>query len=76
MLKDFFLLATTSTHRVSEIHALCIDPPFLIQNPWSFHLAPNPAFLPKMSTEVAFSSNLKIIAFYPQPTSPLERVFT
>ena len=54
-LKVFFLLAATSTRRVSEIHALCIDRPFLIQNPRSFHLAPNPAFLPKTSTEVALS---------------------
>ena len=75
MLKVLFLLAATSAHRVSEIHALCIDPPFLIQNPRSFRLAPNPAFLPKTSTEVAFSSDLEITAFYPDPTNDLERGF-
>ena len=72
MLKVLFLLAATSARRVSEIHALCIDPPFLIQNPRSFRLAPNPAFLPKTSTEVALSSDLEITAFYPEPTNTLE----
>ncbi len=36
MLKVLFLLAATFAHRVSEIHALCINPPFLIQNPQVF----------------------------------------
>ncbi len=65
-LKVFFLLAATSARRVSEIHALCIDPPFLTQNPRSFRLAPKPAFLPKTSTEVALTSDLEITAFYIQ----------
>ncbi len=71
-----FLLAATSTRRVSEIHAFCIvPPPFLIQNPRSFCLAPNPVFLPKISMEVALSLDLKITTFYPEPTSPLEQGF-
>ncbi len=74
-LKVLFLLATTSASRVSEIYALCMDPPFFIQKPWSFLLAPYPAFLSKTSTEVALSLDLKITAFYPKPTSPLERSF-
>ena len=74
-LKVFFLLAATSARRVSEIHALCIDPPFLIQNPRSFRLAPNPAFLPNTSTEVALSLDLEITAFYPEPTNALEQGF-
>ena len=71
-LKMLFLLAVTSALRVSEIHALCIDPPFLIQNPWSFHLALNPTFLSKTSTEVALFFDLEITAFYPEPTNALE----
>ncbi len=71
-LKVLFLLGATSARRVSEIHALCIDPPFLIQNPRSFRLAPNPAFLPTTSTEVALSLNLEITAFYPDPSNDLE----
>ncbi len=47
--------------------------PFLIQNPRSFRLAPNPAFLPKTSTEVTLSSDLEITVFYPEPTNILER---
>ncbi len=72
MLTVLFLFTTTSTRRVSEIHALCIDPPFLIQNPRSFRLAPNPAFLAKMSMEVAFSLDLEINASYPETTNTLE----
>ncbi len=62
-LKVLFLFAATTTHRVSEIHALCIDPPFLIQNPQSFRL------------EVALSLNLEITTFYPEPTNALEWAF-
>ncbi len=50
-------------------------PPFLIQNPRSFRLAPKPVFLPKTSTEVALTSDLEITAFYPDPTNDLERGF-
>ncbi len=71
-LKVLFLLAATSALKVSGIHALCIDPPFLIQNPWSFHLALNPTFLSKTSTEVALFFDLEITAFYPEPTNALE----
>ncbi len=74
-LKVLFLLAATSAHKISEIHALCIDPPFLIQNPHSFCMALNPAFLPKTSMEVALSSDLEITAFYPEPTNTLELGF-
>ena len=74
-LKMLFLLATASARRVSELHALCIDPPFLIQNLLSFHLGPNPAFLPKTSMEVALSSDIELSSFYPEPSSPLERGF-
>ena len=49
--------------------------PFLFRTHRSFRLAPNPAFLPKTSTEVALSSDLEITAFYPEPASPLERSF-
>ncbi len=74
-LKVLLLLAATSTHRVSEIHTLRIDPHFRIQNPRSFCLAPNPAFLPTTSTKVAISSDLEIAAFYPEPTSALKQGF-
>ncbi len=74
-LKVLFLLAATSARRVSEIHALCIDPPFLIQSPRSFCLVPNPAFLPKTSMEVTLTSDLEITAFYPEPSNDLELGF-
>ncbi len=34
-LKVLFLIAAASTRRVSELHALCMDPPFLLENPLS-----------------------------------------
>ncbi len=36
ILKVLFLLAATSTHRVSEIHALCMDPPLSYSEPTVF----------------------------------------
>ncbi len=72
-IKTLFLLVAASACQVSELHALCIEPPFLIQNPPSFCLAPNPAFLPKTPTEVALSSDIEISSFYPELSSPLER---
>ena len=41
----------------------------------SFILALIPAFWPKTATEVALTSDIKLSAFYPEPTSPLERQF-
>ncbi len=73
MLKTLFLLAAASAHRIFELHALCIKPPFLMQNPHSFRLTPKPAFLPKTSTEVALSLNIELSSFYQEPYSPLER---
>ncbi len=71
MLKILFLLAAASAVRVSEIHSLCIDGPFLIQNPRSFHLATNPAFLPKTSMEVSLGNSLP----FTQSLLALWRVF-
>ncbi len=72
-LKALFPVAAASALRVCEMHALCINPPFLIQNPRSFHLAPNPEFLPKTPMEVVLFSELELTTFYSKPTSPLER---
>ncbi len=60
MLKVLFLIAAASARQVSELHALCIDPPFLLQNPLSFILALNPAFRPKMTTEVTLTLDIKL----------------
>ncbi len=43
-LKVLFLPAVASTRWVSELQALCFDPPFLIENPFSFTLVLNTAF--------------------------------
>ncbi len=71
--KFLFLLAAALARNACEIYALCTDSPFIIQNPWSFCLALKPAFLPKTSTEVALSSDLKITAFCLEPTRPLRQ---
>ncbi len=75
MLKVLFLIAAASNRSISELHALCIDPPFLLENPLSFLLAPNPAFWPKTATEVALTLDIELRAFYPEPICPLERWF-
>ncbi len=59
-LKDILSPVGSFSGSLHPFALICIDPPFLIQNPWSIRLAMNPAFLPKMS-------------FYPETTSPLER---
>ncbi len=71
MLKVLFLLATASTRRDSEIHALDALIPLSLFRTQG--LTPHPAFLPKTFTEVALSLNLEITAFYPEPASSLER---
>ncbi len=53
-----FLLAPASTCRASQIHALCIDPTFLIQKPQSFRLALNAAFMPKTLSLPPFTQSL------------------
>ncbi len=74
-LKTIFLIAAASTRRVSELHALCKVPPFLIQRPGSFTLTTNPAFLPKTATEQwrRCSLDIELSAFHPNPKNDLER---
>ncbi len=72
-LKTLFLIAAASARRVSELHALCTVPPFLIERPGSYTLTTNPAFLPKTATEVALSSDIELSAFHPNPQTPVER---
>ncbi len=71
--KALFLFATASARRVSEINALCIDRPFLIQNLQSFRLTLNAVFLPNTFVGVALSLDLQLTSFYPEPTSPWEQ---
>ena len=70
--KMLFLVALSSTRRISELHALSVQPPFLIENPLSFNLAVNPAFLPKTNTQKALDSDNELRAFVPNPTSKYE----
>ncbi len=72
-LKTLFLIAAASARRVSELHALCTVPPFLIERPGSFTLTTNPAFLIKTATEVAPSLDIELAAFHPTPQTALER---
>ncbi len=58
----------------SELHALSVQPPFLIENPLSFNLAVNPAFLPKTNTQEALDSDIVLRAFVPNPSSKFERI--
>ncbi len=60
-----FLLAATSARQVSELHALCIKPPFLLENPLSFVLALNTAFFPKTATKFVLSLVIELSVYYP-----------
>ncbi len=51
--KTLFLVVLSSVWRISELHALSVQPPFLIENHLSFTLVVNPAFLPKTNTQKA-----------------------
>ncbi len=72
--KTLFLVALYSARRISELHALSVQPPFMIENPLSFNLAANPAFLPKTNTQEALDSDIELQAFVPNPTSKYERL--
>lgn len=37
--KTLFLIALASARRISVLHALLVEPPFIIENPLSFNLA-------------------------------------
>ena len=61
--KVAFLLAVTSARRVSEIQALCSEPPYVTLNPWSAILRINPAFLPKTISDSALRGKLQFQQF-------------
>ncbi len=61
--KTLFLVALASARRISELHALSVQPPFLIENSLSFNLAVNPAFLPKTNMSEALDSDIELQAF-------------
>ncbi len=71
--KTLFLVALSSARRISELHALSVQPPFLIENPLSFNLVVKPAFLPKTNTHEALDSDIELRTFVPNPTSKYER---
>ncbi len=71
--KMLFLVALSSARRISELHVLSVQSPFMIENPLSFNLAVNPAFLPKTNTKEALDSDIELQAFVPNPISKYER---
>ncbi len=73
--KTLFLVALASARRISElpVHALSVEPPFLIENHLSFNLAVNQAFWPKTNAKDALDSDIELKAFIPHPSSKYER---
>ncbi len=67
--KTLFLVALSCAWRIPKLHALLVQLPFLIENPLSFNLAVNPAFLPKTNMQEALDSDIELRAFGPNPTS-------
>ncbi len=72
--RDAVPVRHASTCRVSEIHTLCTELPFLLDNPLSIVLAPKAAFLPCLKRpEVVPCSDIELPAFYPELSSVLVR---
>lgn len=67
MWKTAFLVAITSARRVSELTALCHNPPFLVFQPHSVRFCPDATFLPKLSADIILPD------FFPAPQSEHER---
>ncbi|XP_077152136.1 uncharacterized protein LOC143816067 [Ranitomeya variabilis] len=74
-LKTALLLALTSARRVSDIHALSVDPPYLMILQDKIVLKPDPAYLPKVATKFHRTQEIYLPSFYENPASEEERKY-
>lgn len=72
-LKTLFLVAVTSTRRVSELRALSVNRNLCIFNADSVILRPDPVFIPKVNTHFHRAQDIIIPSFCPDPKTPRER---
>ena len=71
--KALFLVPITSTHRASELAALCVDPPFLQFHPDKVTLYPDISFLPKVTSDFHIRQPIILPTFFPSPSIGVER---
>ncbi|KAF7252362.1 Protein P [Varanus komodoensis] len=71
--KKVFLVVVTSARRASELCALRIDPPYLNFHREKVVLRLDPSFLPKVATSFHMGQDIILPAFFPSPSTPLER---
>lgn len=72
--KTAFLVAVTSVHRVSELAALEIRPPYMTFLPHAVKLSTNNTFLPKIVSEYHLHQGIVLPDFYPEPEDSSERL--
>lgn len=73
--KTLFLVAITSAHRVSDLAASNIRPPFLVFLPHAVQLCTNISFLPKVVSEFHMNSKIILPDFFPSPSTPQETLY-
>ncbi|XP_062831463.1 uncharacterized protein LOC134297541 [Anolis carolinensis] len=71
--KTAFLIAITSARRPSELAALRVDEPYLRFHHDRAVLRPDITFLPKVVSAFHLNQNIILPAFFPNPSSSLER---
>ncbi|XP_062815884.1 uncharacterized protein LOC134293149 [Anolis carolinensis] len=71
--KVAFLVAITSARRPSELAALRVDEPYLRFHHDRAVLRPDITFLPKVVSAFHLNQDIVLPAFFPNPSSPLER---
>uniref|UniRef100_K7F170 Core-binding (CB) domain-containing protein n=1 Tax=Pelodiscus sinensis TaxID=13735 RepID=K7F170_PELSI len=75
-MKVAFLVAITSSRRVSELAALMADPPYTVFLQNRVILRPHPKFLPKVPSPFHVNEPIHLPAFFPKPhTEPIQTVW-
>ncbi|XP_077111814.1 uncharacterized protein LOC143767393 [Ranitomeya variabilis] len=71
-LKTILLVALVSARRVSDLHALSVDPPFLSVTSDRIVLKTDPCYLPKVATSFHRSQEILLPTFYENHSTPEE----
>ncbi|XP_073411192.1 uncharacterized protein [Dendrobates tinctorius] len=74
-LKTAMLVALVSARRVSDLHALSVDPPFLLTTRDSLILKTDPSYLPKRATKFHRSQEICLPSFYENPSTQDEEKY-
>ena len=75
-IKTVFLVVITPARRVSELQALCVNPPYITFYPDKLVLRTRASFLPKVLIPFHVSHNITLSIFFalPHPTKEKERL--